>query len=209
MKNDILYIKIEQNVQVNRKKVLLEDIAKLYSADKKMVSELNKLTLIVIKSDEDVKYTVSILKIIEIINKEYPEVEIVNMGENDFVLEYKVPGKRVLAWEYTKAAFVAAAIFFGAAFTIMTFNTDVSVGDVFDKIYELVMGHSKNSGSILEVCYSIGIPVGTLVFFNHFSRRKIHNDPTPLQIEMRVYEEDVNKTLIQNSSREGKSIDIN
>lgn len=209
MKNDLLYIKAEQNVGVTHKKVLLEDVVKLYSADKDMVQKLNKLVMYTIKSEENVKYTVSILKLIELINKEYPEVEIVNLGESDFVLAYKIPQKTKLVWEYGKAAFVSLTIFFGAAFTIMTFNTDVSVGEVFDKIYELVMGQAKNGASILEIAYSVGIPIGIIVFFNHFSRTKLHNDPTPLQIEMRVYEEDVNKTLIQNSSREGKTIDAN
>ena len=99
--------------------------------------------------------------------------------------------------------------FFGAAFTIMTFNEDVSVSDVFDKVYQMVMGTSKQGGTILEISYAAGLPIGILVFYNHFRRRKIKNDPTPIQVEMRTYEEQVNKALISTASREGNTIDVN
>lgn len=207
MKNDILYIKAEQSVEVLNKKIFLEDVVKLYSSDKKMVSVLQKVVLMFVKSQKDCKFNFSILKVVELINKEYPEVQIVNMGETDFVVCYKIPKKSQKMLEYLKTAFVATIIFFGAAFTIMTFNEDVGVGKVFDNIYKLVVGQAKTGGSVLEISYSIGLPIGIIVFFNHFSRIKIHDDPTPIQIQMRVYEEDVNKTLIQNANREGKIID--
>ena len=39
------------------------------------------------------------------------------------------------------------------------------------------------------------------VLFNHFGGRKITEDPTPMEVEMRVYEDDVNKTLIEQEKR--------
>ena len=86
--------------------------------------------------------------------------------------------------------------------SIMTFNTDVSVGDVFDDFYKIVKGVDKNSGSILEISYSIGIPIGILCFYNHFKSDKVHDDPTPVHIEMRKYEEDMNKAIIKDADRE-------
>lgn len=100
-------------------------------------------------------------------------------------------------------------VFFGATFTIMTFNEDVSVGSVFNKVYEFIMGTSKQGGSILEVSYAIGLPLGILIFYNHFRRKKIKDDPTPIQVEMCTYEEQVNKAMIKTASREGQTIDSN
>jgi stage V sporulation protein AA len=70
------------------------------------------------------------------------------------------------------------------------------------------MGSEKAGGTILEICYSIGIPIGIIVFYNHFSKAKLSNDPTPLKIQMRLYEEDLDKTLIANANREDKIIDV-
>ena len=207
MKNEILYIKAEQDVEVTNKKIYLEDVAKLYSTDKAMVDKLNHQIVMTVKSDKNTKYVFSILKIIELITKEFPGVEVVNLGETDLIVDYKLPGKPKLALEYIKTALICVVIFFGAAFSIMTFNTDVSVSDVFDKTYQLVMGEAKTGGSIVEIAYSIGLPLGIIIFYNHFTRFKIKTDPTPIQVEMRIYEEDVNKAVIQDAAREGKTID--
>lgn len=43
-----------------------------------------------------------------------------------------------------------------------------------------------------------------IFFFNHFGKGKITQDPTPMEVQMRVYEDDVNKTLIAQKYREGK-----
>ena len=160
------------------------------------------IVLHTVKGDKNEKVIFSITKVINLIQKECPAFDIVNIGEPDFVVEYKMPVKPNPVWEYTKLAITCIIVFFGAAFTIMTFNTDVSVGDVFDDFYKIVKGVDKSSGSILEISYSIGIPIGILCFYNHFKSDKVHDDPTPVHIEMRKYEEDMNKAIIKDADRE-------
>ena len=89
----------------------------------------------------------------------------------------------------------------------MTFNEDASIEDVFGKVYTFVTGESESNG-ILEVSYSIGIPLGIILFFDHFSKIKMDSDPTPLQVELRLYESDVNETIINNAGKEGKKKDV-
>jgi len=207
MKNNYLYVKVDKNNRVSNKVVCLEDVAKLYSADKLMVNELNHQVILIIKEEKSSNYTFSILKIIEVISKFYPEVVIINLGQVDFIVQYQ-PAKKIIKFiEYAKVVFVCFIVFFGAAFAIMTFNMDVNVKDVFDKVYELIMGSEKEGGTILEISYSIGLPLGIIIFFNHFSKVKLGNDPTPLQVQLRLFEENLEKTLIENANREGKSID--
>ena len=69
-------------------------------------------------------------------------------------------------------------------------------------------GRRRTEQTPLEVGYSIGLPVGILLFFNHFTSWKFSLDPTPLEVEMRLYEENVNKTLIQNEERKEDDIDV-
>ena len=119
------------------------------------------------------------MKVIGIIQKSYPDITIQNIGEPEFIVEYKMPEPDKKWLEYIKLVFVSLIVFFGSAFTIMTFNTDVSVGDVFNDFYYLVTGVHKSDGSILEIAYSIGIPIGILGFYNHFKSTKVHDDHTP------------------------------
>lgn len=90
----------------------------------------------------------TIAKVYERIHTFYPALRIENLGERDFVVDLELPDKKEMGKtvEYIKTCLVSLIVFFGAAFTIMTFNEDVSVSDVFDKIYNLVMGVPKQGG---------------------------------------------------------------
>lgn len=193
---------------VENKTVYLKDVAKLYSTDIKMVNDLYSLVIFEIQSDKKANYIFSILKLIEYMNKLYPDVHITNLGETDFIIHYDPQKPKNILIEYGKVAVVSLIVFFGAAFTIMTFNEDANVKKVFDIIYKLFLDNKKEGASILEISYSVGLPLGIIIFFNHFSKIKLGNDPTPIQVQMRLYEEDLDKTLIENSSREGKTIDV-
>ena len=107
-----------------------------------------------------------------------------------------------------KLIFVALISFFGTAFTIMAFHNDIGINDVFTKVYEMVMGQQGDGYGILELAYSLGLAIGIIVFFNHIGGRRITKDPTPIEVEMRIYEEDVNKALIATADREGKTMDV-
>lgn len=58
------------------------------------------------------------------------------------------------------------------------------------------------------MAYSIGLAIGIIVFFNHIGGRRITKDPTPIEVEMRIYEDDVNNALVETADREGKTIDV-
>lgn len=208
MKEYAVYIKADRNSKVNTKVVHLSDVAAIYSKDTQIASKIKKLVLFRVKEDQKRNYIFSILKVIELIQEAYPEYLICNVGEVDFIVEYVpiVKEYKVLTW--TKVAFVCLVTFFGAAFTIMSFNEDASVEAVFKKIYEFVLGEKDINSHLLEISYAIGLPVGTLVFFNHFTKVKISLDPTPLQVQLRINEQEINQTLIENAEREGKSVDV-
>lgn len=208
---EILYVKIEQNIPVSKKSITFQDIATFYCTNKSIVQKLEKEIFYTLPNDAPQKNMFTIAKVYEGIHKIYPNLTIENLGECDFIIDYEHPDKKELGkgMEYFKTVLVSIVIFFGAAFTIMTFNEDVSVSSVFDKVYELVMGSKKAGASVIEVCYAIGLPIGILIFYNHFRRRKIKDDPTPMQVEMHTYEDQVNKALIARASREGHTIDSN
>lgn len=204
MKDGVVYLKAEQNTKVVNKRILLRDIAEIFTNDVNLKKDIGEIVVYTAKGDSDEKIVFSIMKIIEMIHKVQPNLLVENLGEVDFIVEFRLPNQPNKLWKYTKLCAVVLVVFFGSAFTIMTFNTDVSVGDVFDEFYYLSTGTHKSGGSILELAYSIGIPVGILGFYNHFNHSKLREDPTPIHIEMRNYEEETNKAIIQDASREGK-----
>ncbi len=209
MKEEILYLKMEQSTDITKKQIFLRDLGTVYCRDKKIEDEVKNTLLYTIAAKENKTLIFSIMKVVEVIEKQYPGIQIENLGESDFIVNYIVGSKKpstILEW--IKTGLVCLIAFFGAAFSIMTFNTDVSVQEVFSKVYLLVTGESRPGGTVVELGYSVGLGIGILVFFNHFSHRKVETDPTPIQIQMRSYEKDINEALIKDAQREGKNIDI-
>ena len=70
------------------------------------------------------------------------------------------------------------------------------------------MGNKPDGFTILELTYSLGLAVGILIFFNHFGKKKLTVDPTPMEVEMRLYENDIQTTLIETYSRKERELHV-
>ena len=208
MAGETLYLKAEKNVEVTEADVWLKDVAKIYCEDPDIAAKVKAIKLHRFGAGEQKREVFSILKVIELINQTCPQISVENVGEADILVEWVDVDKHKGAAQIWKIIFVAAISFFGTAFTIMAFHNDIGINNVFGKVYELVMGEPSTGYSILEFTYSIGLAVGITVFFNHIGGRRITKDPTPIEVEMRIYERDVNDALIETADREGKTIDV-
>lgn len=208
---ETLYLKIEQNILVRKSDVTIKDVAKIQCEDKTIKAKINQMKLHQFDSSPKAKnrqaMTFSVLKVIELIQKEYPQVTIVNLGEADFIVHY-VKKEDSKMWQFIKTSLICVSLFFGAGFMIITFNKEVAITMVLDFFYTQVTGSVPTTATILDISFCIGLPLGVLVFYNHFGKKKITDDPTPVQVAMRKYEQDVDTTYIESSSREGKSIDV-
>ena len=205
---DIVYVKIDQNVPVYQKEITLKDIGTFYCSNQDISKQLESKVFYTMTDKSESILTFAITKVYEIIHQEYPDIQIENLGEQEFIVEYMDNHRPPKALEYGKVVLVSLVMFIGAAFTIMTFNEDVSIDAMFDQIYKSLMGKSKEGASVMELFYCIGLPIGIMTFYNHFHRKKSSLDPTPLQVEMRTYEEDMNRAVLKNASREGKTHDV-
>lgn len=208
MANTVLYLKAEQNAEVMNEHVCVKDIASLYCADKAVCAKAKSLRIYQFGEKEQKRQVISILKVIELIERECSGVSVESLGENAVLVELVDVNKHKGPVQWIKLVFVAAVSFFGTAFTIMAFHNDISITKIFSHVYELVTGTPSGGCGILEISYSIGLSVGIIVFFNHIGGRRITKDPTPIEVEMRVYETDVNKALIETADREGETIDV-
>ncbi len=205
---DILYIKGEQNVEVKIQDVTLGDLISMECAQQNVLSKIKSLKFLKIPNQGKQRFVVSVLKIIECIHREYPSLEIQNVGATDIIVTYEGTKQKNRLWEACQIALVVITCFIGASFAIMAFNNDSGVPEIFEQIYEQFMGKKAAGFNILELTYSIGLGVGIIVFFNHFGKKKFTVDPTPIEVEMCLYENDIQTTLIAQSSRKGQELDV-
>ena len=206
--NVTLYLKAEQNVELQSEDVYVKDIGKMTCSDEHILAKVKAIKLHHFKEGEPKRQVISILKVIAEIEKTFPNVTVENLGEIDVLVELVNVDRHKSPVQTVKIIFVSLISFFGTAFTIMAFHNDIGINEVFTKVYEMVMGQKSDGYSILELSYSIGLAAGIITFFNHIGGRRITKDPTPIEVEMRIYEEDVNKALIATADREGKTIDV-
>lgn len=208
MRQETIYIKGEQNVEVQHPDVTLGDIVQFECSNPEVLPKLRTLKIMKFQEEKGHRCVISILKIMECIHKQYPAYDLQNVGEADIIVTYEKQKKENVVLHWLKVLSVVAITFAGAAFSIMTFNNDVNTTTLFGQIYELVMGSSTDGFTVLEFMYCVGLIVGILIFFNHFGGNKFDVDPTPLEVEMRLYENDIQTTLIENYSRKGQELDV-
>lgn len=200
----ILYVQTDRNMKVDKEQIILGDIAKL-SCSNTRILERNQIRKVAdLPKGKYGRYVLSATDLIREIEKEEEDVEVTHIGEPTFVITYEDPNAKNTLVSWIKTILVSMLTFFGTAFSIMTFNTDVSVSRLFNNIYQMFTGRISDGFTVLEVTYSLGIAIGVIFYFNHFGRRKITQDPTPMEVQMRLYEDDVDTTIIEKSEREGK-----
>lgn len=206
-----VYIKAERDTEVTNPEVKLGDVLKVECSKPEMVAKIRALHLLTfhhVEQKHQNRVAVSILRVIERIHEDYPNVEIQNMGETDFIITYEEQKTAGGLVHWLKAALVTGISFAGAAFSIMAFNNDVDTTKLFGQVYQLITGEVSSGFTILEFTYCIGLIIGILTFFNHFGKKKFTVDPTPMEVEMRLYENDIQTTLLETYSRKEKELDV-
>ncbi|HJD29599.1 MAG TPA: stage V sporulation protein AA [Candidatus Blautia avicola] len=202
--SEILYIQTEKNVEVHSPQVCLGDVAKLACGDQKILDRNLVRRVMNIPDQAQGRYVVSAVDIVRAVAREEKNLDVTHIGEANVIVTYKKPAKAGRWKEYIKTVFVCILSFFGAAFSIMTFNNDVDIQTLFPRLYFQLTGIVPEGWTLLEFCYSLGIGIGVIFFFNHFGHGKITRDPSPIEVQMRTYEEDVDKTLIADKNRKEK-----
>lgn len=203
-----VYLNLSEISEVRSKDVFLKDVAKIYCSDQAVQNKCSAMKVKTIREDKNRRYVESALDVIRKLESLDPSIQVNNVGKVDYIIDYQPPKPPRCLWQWAKTIFVCIVCFCGAAFAIMTFNNDVNVKDVFQEVYLLITGRESGGFTVLEFSYSVGLAVGIIAFFNHFSRWKLNTDPTPLEVEMRLYEDNISKTLIQNDGRKEQEVDV-
>lgn len=207
-----VYIEPESRIQSKNECICISDVATVVCQDKRRKKTIDSIQLMRFDEHMDERQIIGILWIVQKIQERFPDADITPIGPSDVIVEY-IGQKRHISWmksgwfQNGKILFVSLISFFGGAFSIMAFHNDIGISELFAGIYEMVTGEASNGYTVLEIFYSIGLAIGIIIFFNHIGKRRITKDPTPIEVAMRKYEQDVNTTLVETWNREGKSID--
>ena len=209
MERPVIYMHAEQSYFLDHPKVRIKDICSVYCSDRNLENKINCIEVYKFKEKEDGRAFMSILVLIQAISEMVPDGEIRNVGEQDIVVYYRDPDRVPSPWiQRGKIAFICVTCFLGMGITIMGYNNDVDMSKVFTQLYETFLGTRPAGTTFIELFYSIGLTLGVFLFFPHTPGKKVTNEPTPIQVQMRLYEKDVNQTFLLGASRKGEELDV-
>ncbi|MBW4082904.1 stage V sporulation protein AA [Paenibacillus sp. S150] len=190
-----IYIQLKNRVTVPKGKgVLLRDVAYLIT-DPEWREPLYSLRLLdPVQSDGNL-ILIDLLTVIPKIQELVPGADIQPIGEGRTLVQIKGPLERrkpsialfVLVW---------LLLFFGSALTIMNFHADVSMLEVQVRIVEMLTGRRDEHPYVFQIAYSLGIGFGMVIFFNHLFKKKWNEEPTPLEVEMFLYQKNIDQYVV-------------
>ena len=195
-----IYIKPAKKATISgQRAILIKDVAEVV-ATADVAEKVKKMSLIDINPDSEKKksYLISVTDIIKKIKKKYPDYTVNNVGEIDTLVQYASEKSRDRPWlKWLRIGFVMLVLFVGSSTAIMSFHNDGQMPKIFGTYYRIFYGVEQDNPRIISIPYSIGIAVGIFVFYNHFMGKKITDDPTPIEVEMELYENDVTDTVVE------------
>ena len=192
-----IYVKPFKKVSfAEEKNVDVKDMCEIY-APKKLKNKVEYTKVLEITENEQKNYLISIIDIIDAIDKHIPGHTINNVGEMDTVLEYSPKREKDNSFiKYLKISIVTIILLAGSSTAIMSFHSDAQMAKVFENYYYIFFNEKVQNPMLLDIPYSLGLALGIIVFFNHFSGKKITTDPTPIEVEMSSYEASVTDNII-------------
>lgn len=200
-----IYIRMRNRSQVRKEEIIqLKDIA-LIIADEHVYQRLQTLEIYQVKNEDRNIVIIDAMTVIRNVTRVFPEFEVQMIGPSQTIVEVVFKRRKSSVPAFLSIWFL---LFFGAALTIMNFHEDVSMQIVQQKLYTMVTGKKEVKPLLFQIPYSFGLGLGMVLFFNHFFRKRINEEPSPLEVEMFNYQQDIDQYVIMHENKESmKHID--
>jgi stage V sporulation protein AA len=194
-----IYIRMRNRVQAPPNGiVLLKDAAQII-APESILPYLETLKIHQLAERDGNIVIIDIMKVIRLITKDFNEIEVQTIGPAQTIIEVVTKKKGVSIPFFLLIWFL---LFFGSAMTLMNFHDDVSMRSVQEKIYTIITGKHDAKPLLFQIPYSIGLGLGMILFFNHVFKKRINDEPSPLEVEMFNYQMDLDNYVILHENKE-------
>jgi len=195
-----VYMKMRHRVQVYPDAtVSIGDIAQIMTSSDYLYHVIkNRVVYRVRKSDKNF-VVIDAMKVIDEIMRFNPAIDIQMVGPAQTIVEVVYKKKRLSVIYF---ALIWLLLFVGSGLAIMNFHEDVSMQEVHQKLYTLITGETEEKPLLFQIPYSIGLAIGMILFFNHVFRKRINEEPSPLEVEMFNYQMSLDQYVITHENKE-------
>ncbi|WP_100408350.1 stage V sporulation protein AA [Bacillus solitudinis] len=200
-----MYIRLRHRVTAkNGQRILIGDVAQVI-ADDSIRDRITEAVLHDITPKDNNVIIVDVMTVIAIIRLFQPTLDIQTVGPPQTIIRVEAKKHRMGP---VYVAFVWFLLFIGAGLAIMNFHEDVSMQAVHMRIFQMITGNEFAKPLMLQVPYSIGLGLGMILFFNHLFRKRINEEPSPLELEMFNYQQNIDQYVSLHENKESfKKVD--
>ncbi|MGE6524927.1 stage V sporulation protein AA [Bacillus safensis] len=194
-----IFIRLRHRIKTGIDQLIyLEDVAQI-TGDECAVQKLSKMPVYHVSKKDRHIAVLDIMHVVKTIKKTWPDIDIQTVGGSEAIVEIDT-GKRQLS--PVLFVFVWLLLFVGAALAIMNFHEDVSMRLVHIRLYEMITGKTIEHPYLLQIPYSFGLGLGMILFFNHVFKKRLNEEPSPLEVEMFKYQLDLDHYVALNENKE-------
>ncbi|MGN8647121.1 stage V sporulation protein AA [Gracilibacillus sp. HCP3S3_G5_1] len=193
MQEEKVYIRLKKKIAVEKNHLItLQDIA-FVTGNIDYLKQLETLKIYQIKEEDNNVSVIDGFHLLDKLVAAYPFLSVELLGGNQVIVEIKKDNKKanifliLLIW---------LLLCIGSAMAIMNFHYDVSMEEVHQGLYYLLTGERVNKPLWIQIPYSIGLGLGMILFFNHIFKKRFNEEPSPLEVEMFNYQQDLDQYLI-------------
>ncbi|MGM0874067.1 MAG: stage V sporulation protein AA [Bacillota bacterium] len=194
-----VYIRLRHRIQVHPNDVITIDKIALVVGDKELTEKLRQIIIHKIKPIDKNRVVIDVMHVIKEIHKFDHHIDVQTIGASQTIVEILYEKKKLSPLLF---CVVWLLLFIGAGLAIMNFHEDVSMQQVHQRIYKIVTGESNEQPLLLQIPYSLGLGLGMVLFFNHLFKKRINEEPSPLEVEIFNYQLDVDQYVAMNENKE-------
>jgi stage V sporulation protein AA len=195
-----VFIKLRHRVQVRPNAIVtVGDVAQIIATDGSIVEQLKTIPLYHIQPSDKNIVIIDVMKVVRAILQANRSFDVQTVGPSQTIIEV-VYEKRRFSTAYFLLIWLL--LFVGSAMAIMNFHEDVSMPEVHQHLYEMITGKRVDKPLLLQIPYSLGLGIGMILFFNHVFRKRINEEPSPLEVEMFNYQQSLDQYVILHENKE-------
>ncbi|WP_438445536.1 stage V sporulation protein AA [Gorillibacterium sp. sgz5001074] len=188
-----LYLRFRKRITVRRgEPVTLGKVAQILT-EPELETRVTELLVTQPQEKDGNLILVDMMQVVKLVRELDPRMQVEHFGDPHTIVEI---AERERKRHPLLIAAVWLLLFIGSGLAIMNFHEDVSMPEVHLRIYELLTGERPTHPYWLQIPYSFGIGAGMILFFNHWFKRKFNEEPSPLEVEMFLYQQNMNHYVV-------------
>lgn len=194
-----IFIRLRHRVLAHPGEIITVGDAAQIEGQLQLKKKLSAMPLYQVSEKDKNIVILDIIQVLRAIHLQDPTLDVQTVGGAETIVEIQYRKRNL-----STVLFIGVwlLLFIGSCLAIMNFHEDVSMRDVHIALYEIITGERNDYPYLLQIPYSIGLGLGMIVFFNHIFKKRLNEEPSPLEVEMFNYQLDLDQYVAMHENQE-------